>query len=394
MKRTDILIAGNNFAGYTAAIQLKHLVGPDHEVVVVGRSPQFVFTPSLIWYPFGMRNEHEIMFDVRRPFHDRDIKFFEAEIVRFEPENNKIWLHDECLPYDYLIVATGMKHDFSSVPGAGPGKFSHCVCSLECAREARRAWKEFVQSGGPAVVAAMERTQFYTSAYDFVLNASYHTSQQGLASKIPITFVTAEPHLAHLGIGGFANLREICERLFNGYRISWFAGSTIKEIVPGKVILNSGKELDSKFTVVVPAFRGSDAVSGTPEFGNTKGFIETNDEYRHHDYPNVYAIGGAVATDKDDDNDEGDYSLPKSNYPAEIMAKTAAWNVFADIYGMEKKSLPFEDLLTYSMLEAGNQGIMILGDHMLAPMGQDPSLHWSKIAFEKFYMYTKSKGNI
>jgi sulfide:quinone oxidoreductase len=50
-----VLVLGANFAGLTAALSTKHLLGDDVQVTVVSPSNQFLFTPSLIWLPFGKR---------------------------------------------------------------------------------------------------------------------------------------------------------------------------------------------------------------------------------------------------------------------------------------------------------------------------------------------------
>ncbi len=65
MDRKRLVIAGTNFAGYTAALELKELVGDNHDVIVVANTHKFVFFPSLIWYPFGRREEKDVTFDVR-----------------------------------------------------------------------------------------------------------------------------------------------------------------------------------------------------------------------------------------------------------------------------------------------------------------------------------------
>ena len=91
------------------------------------------------------------------------------------------------------------------------------------------------------------------------------------------------------------------------------------------------------------------------------------------------------------------YNIPRTSYPSEMMAKTAAWNIYADIFGLEKRSLSFSDINAYSILDIGNQGLMIIGDHMLSPSGLEmiipgPQAHWAKVAHEKYYMLSRRMG--
>ncbi|MBX7041927.1 MAG: FAD-dependent oxidoreductase [Ignavibacteria bacterium] len=398
MKRMNIVVAGNSFAGFTAAIELKRLVGYDHEVIVIGKSPYFVFVPSLIWYPFGLRKEDDIMFDVRGPMSRMDIKFIEAEIVRFDPFEKQVWLHEEYLPYDYLVIATGFKPDFESVPGSGPGKFSHCISDLDCAREARRAWSEYVKKGGPMVIGNAPNAANYAAGYEFLFNVRYQLAKESNLKDSTVNFVTSEPYLGHLGIGGGMRFRETAEKLLENYSIPFDVDTAITEVLPEKVVLENGKVIESKFTMIVPGVVGSDAVRNSQSVGNERGFIETNDEYRHHEFPEIYAAGIAVQIENPDDAEPG-CSLPRTSYPTEMMARTAAWNIFADIFGKEKMSLPFSDINAYEAIDAENQGTMLIGAHMLSPRGFDviipgPQAHWAKIAHERYFMLSRSMGII
>lgn len=44
MKR--IIIAGCGFTGYSAALHLRHLVGKECEIVVISKSPLYVYSPG------------------------------------------------------------------------------------------------------------------------------------------------------------------------------------------------------------------------------------------------------------------------------------------------------------------------------------------------------------
>jgi NADPH-dependent 2,4-dienoyl-CoA reductase/sulfur reductase-like enzyme len=117
MTRKRIAIAGTNFAGYTAALELKELVGDNHDIVVVANTHKFLFFPSLIWYPFGLREEEDITFDVRPIYQSHGIEFIEDEIERFDPPNNQILTKTRgAVPYDFLLIGTGPKVDYDNTP--------------------------------------------------------------------------------------------------------------------------------------------------------------------------------------------------------------------------------------------------------------------------------------
>jgi len=48
-----VLVVGGNFAGSTAAMEIKRKLGKDVDVTLIDRSSDFIYIPSLIWVPIG-----------------------------------------------------------------------------------------------------------------------------------------------------------------------------------------------------------------------------------------------------------------------------------------------------------------------------------------------------
>ncbi len=400
MSRKRIVIVGTSFAGYTGAIELHGLLGSEHDIVVVAKSHEFVFIPSLIWYPFGLRDQKDISFDVRPIYAERGIQFVEAAATGFDLDKRQV-LTDTAGPidYDYLLVATGPKIDFESVPGLGPQKNSLSICNIDHAEQTRRAWEHFLTDPGPVVVGAAQGAACFGAAYEFLFNLRYQLKKHRLLEKSPVTYVTAEPFLGHFGIGGLGNGRQMSEFFFKTYGIASRTSATIKEVQPDGVLLESGEKLPSKFTMIIPRFLGVDAVRSTPGLGNASGFIEVNDGYQHLTRPEIYAAGVAVFV-APVGGTPVPCGVPKTGYPSEVMAKTAAANIAADIRGeTEHRSMPFSMIHAYCIMDTGDMGMMIVGDHMLEPRHLQfiipgPQAHWAKLAFEKYFLATRGHGKI
>ncbi len=399
IERKKVVVLGSSFAGYTGALELAEHLDRKHDIVVVAKSPDFVFIPSLIWYPFGLRSKEAISFDVRPIYARRGIEFVEASATGFDLANRLVLTSAGPVHYDYLLIATGPKVDFDSVPGLGPGRNSLSICNVEHAEETRKAWERFVKDPGPVVIGASQGAACFGAAYEFLFNVRYQLKREGLLEKAPITFVTAEPFLGHFGIGGFGNAKPMSEKFFDMYDIGWRTDSVIKEVRPDGVLLESGEFLPSKFTMIIPRFLGIDAIRNTPGLGNASGFIEVTDEYRHVRYPEIYAAGIAVFVPPVGDS-KVPCGVPKTGYPSEVMAKTAAFNIAADINGSsERRSMPFSMIHAYCIMDTGNMGMMIVGDHMLGARHLEfiipgPQAHWAKLAFEKYFMFSRSRGRV
>lgn len=399
MSRKHVVIVGNSFAGYTGAIELSELLEGKHDITVVAKSPDFVFIPSLIWYPFGIRDAKDISFDTRPQLEKHGVKFIQAAVTGFNTDDNILITDQGNIGYDYLLIATGPHVDFDSVPGLGPAKNSWSICNLDHAEETKKAWEKFIHNPGPIVIGAAQGAACFGAAYEFIFNVRTQLKRLHLLDKAPLSFVTAEPFLAHFGIGGFANGEKMCEMMFKMYDIDWYTNAVVKEVKADAVLLEDGKELPSAFTMIIPKFLGIEAIRKTPGLGNAAGFIPVGDDYRHVSLPNVYAAGVAVAVAPVGET-AVPCGVPKTGYPSEQMAKTAAHNIAFDITGEgERKSLPFSMIHAYCIMDTGNMGMMILGDHMLGARHLEfiipgPQAHWAKVAFEKYFMYSRKHGKV
>lgn len=392
-----IVVVGTSFAGYTAALELRQRLAAEHRVTVIAPSPRFVFIPSLIWVPFGIRSEEDISFDVRPVYEKKGIEFLEARAEGFDLKEHRIRTNQGPIDYDYVVIATGPKVDFDMLPGLGPHKNSVSICTLEHATKTKQAWERFLANPGPAVVGATQQAACFGAAYEFILNMRYQLDRAKRLHQSHLTFLTAEPYLAHFGIGGFGAGQAMCEKLFDRYGIEWRTNAVVKEVTPGSVVLDDGHEIASEFTMLIPRFLGVDAVRNTPGLANEAGFIEADARYQHPDYPEVYAAGIAVHVPPPAETPVP-CGVPKTGYPSEQMAKTAAHNIVVDVTGEgEKHELDFGDIKALCIMDTGNMGMMIIGDHMLPPREHEvivpgPQAHWSKVVFEKHFMGSRRRG--
>jgi sulfide:quinone oxidoreductase len=391
--RKHIAVVGTNFAGYTAALELKEMLGDQHDITVISPTHQFLFYPSLIWFPFGLRDEKDITFDVRPIYQSHNIMFIEKAVTHFDLNNRLVHLeaHDP-VPYDYLVIATGFTVDYDYVPGLRDHAYS--IIGIAHATKTREAWQHFLQHPGPAAVVSVQGTGCFGAAYEILFNMRYQLAKHHLREKSPLTYITAEPYPAHFGIGGFGNAQKMCEQLFKFYHIDSRFNVSVQAFEPDGIVLNTGERIPSVFTIAIPRFKGARCVQNTPGLGNEMGFIEVGNDYRHKQYPEVYVVGAAVEV-KPPEKTEVPCGVPKTGYPSEQMAKIAAKNIVADIKQLPKHyEEAFADMNALCIMDTGNMGMMIVGDHMLAPRAHEfiipgPEAHWAKVAFEKYFMFTR-----
>ena len=109
------VVIGGNFAGMTAALELKRKVGKEHQVIMIDKSPLFLFIPSLIWVPFGRREVRDISFRKDAILEKKGVKFMQAEAIEVDTKNQIVKTNKGDVFYDHLVIATGPKVAYSLI---------------------------------------------------------------------------------------------------------------------------------------------------------------------------------------------------------------------------------------------------------------------------------------
>jgi sulfide:quinone oxidoreductase len=391
----SIAVVGGSFAGLTAALDLKRGLGDSAEITVISRDRRFTFIPSLIWVVPGWRKPGQISFDLEPTLRRRGIKFLHATAQRIDPHANTVFTDRGDLHYDYLVIATGPKYDWSVVPQLGPANgTTHSVCNIAHAMDAAKAWLDFVQAPGPVVVGATQRASCFGAEYEVMFNIDRALRQAKIRDQVDLTFFTAEPFLGHFGIGGMRGGETMLKAYFKLLGIKSVVNVATTAATETSLTLSNGQVLPHKYAIVIPPFTGVQAILDSPGLGDDKGFIPVNDRYQHQTYANIYAAGVAVQV-KPPATTPVPTGVPKTGWMAEVMAKVAAHNIVAAINGGEPVELPFADIKPLCIMDAGSQGMIIVLDRVFKPrryeiMIPGPWSHWAKLAFEKYYM-TKMK---
>jgi sulfide:quinone oxidoreductase len=322
----------------------------------------------------------------------------------------------EAIAFDYLLIATGPHVQFDAVPGIGPHSgFTESICTIEHAERAGAAWKAFLKDPGPVIVGATQGSACYGAAYEFVFNLEYALRRAGIRDKASVTYVTSEPFAGHFGIGGMKHAQGMTEWFFRHTGINWAVNSVLDRVTPGEVHFKAGqltmakggdsavdlagKSLPFKYSMIIPPFLGVEVVRASG-LGNERGFVVTDDYFRHLQHRNVFAAGVAVAVAPPAPCEAG-CSVPKTGYISEVMAHTAAKNIVASITGQPLVPKPQADIDAKCILDAGNQGIIMYTDRVYAPKRRHwetlipgPWAHWGKLLFERYYMWKMRTGRV
>ncbi len=399
-----IVILGAGIGGMSCAYEMREQARPEDIVTVISDFPLFQFVPSNPWVAVNWRTKEDITIPLAPYLERKGIKLIATPAKRVHPEKNQVELSDgQIVGYDFLVVATGPKLAFDEVEGMGPGKNTLSICHVDHAVEAGKAWDQFIRDPGPIVVGAAQMASCYGPAYEFAMIMDTDLRRRKIRDQVPMTFVTAEPYIGHLGLGGVGDSKGLMESALRDRHIKWICNAKVTKVEPGKMFVTElddmgnvkkEHELPFKHSMMLPAFKGVDAVFGIEGLANPRGFILIDPFQRNPKYNNIYAIGVCVAIPPVEATPVPT-GAPKTGYMIETMVTATAHNIRAVLDGKEPDYKATWNAIC--LADFGDTGAAFVALPQIPPRNvnwfkEGKWVHLAKIAFEKYFIRKMKKG--
>ena len=399
-----IVVLGAGLGGSIMAYELADEISKSDKITVITKDPKYHFVPSNPWVAVGWRDRKSISTDLAPTYKRKGIDFRPVAAEKVSPDENRIRLIDGTdVSYDYLVIATGPDLAFDEIEGLGPDGFTQSICHVDHAEEAHKAFEEFCENPAPIIVGAVQGASCYGPAYEFLFQLDTELRKRKIRDKVPMTFVTAEPYIGHLGLDGVGDTKGLLESEMREHHIKWMTSTRVKKVEQGRMTVEQinddgypkGEvELPFGYSMMLPAFRGIPAVSGIEGLSNPRGFTIVDKRQQNPKFKNIFAVGVCVAIPPTGPTPVP-CGVPKTGFMIESMVTATAKNIGQILRGQEPGHEGTWN--AFCLADFGTKGVAFVAQPQIPPRNVNWSshgrwVHTAKVAFEKYFMAKVKRG--
>ncbi len=405
MIKPHVVILGAGLGGAMAAFEIRAALGDRAQVTVISESDRFHFVPSNPWVAVHWRTRKAIEVALPPVFRKRGIAFHNVGAERVHPAGNSVSLRDgTSISYDYLVIATGPDLAFDEIPGLGPlAGHTQSICHVSHAETAALAFDALAAAPGPIVVGAVQGASCFGPAYEFALILDTELRRRKVRDQVPMTFVTSEPYIGHLGLDGVGDTKGLLESELRQRHIKWITNARVTSVDPGRMNVEEVAEdgsvkashgLDFAFSMMLPAFRGVPAVRDIEGLTNPRGFILVDRHQANPTFPNIFALGVCVAIPPTGKTPVP-VGVPKTGFMIESMVTAIAHNLKERIDGQAPTHEATWNAIC--LADFGDGGVAFVAQPQIPPRNVNWSasgkwVHLAKVGFEKYFLAKVRRG--
>jgi sulfide:quinone oxidoreductase len=378
---TSTVILGGGTGGLVAAHHLRQRLPREHRVILVDRSPDHVYQPSLLWQIVGQRRQEQF----RRPLsrlERKGIEFRNDEVEEIDVNNKTVRTGSGDLDYDFLVVSLGAQLVPETVDGFE--QMAYNLYDPQGCAQIHSAFEDF--SGGTIgiLITAMPY-KCPAAPYEAAFLTESFMRKKGIRRKVEIHLFT--PEQMPMPVAPPA-LGDSIADLLSARGIHYHPLFTFKELRPEtrEVVPSDGRSDRIDLLIGIPPHQAPEVVRSSPLLG-VSGFIHVEPRTLRTGHDGVFAIGDVTTVKLPNGK-----ALPKAGVFAHSQAKVVAEQIADGVRG-KRSDASFEGK-GYCWIELGDGRAGFAGGDFYAepdpqlklrPPGR--ALHWGKVAFEKWWLH-------
>lgn len=374
------VVLGGGVGGIVAARELRRRLPGSHRIVLVDRSPEHVYQPSLLWQMVGERRSEQF----RRPLSrlaSRGIEFRNSEVEGIDLENRVVATASGDVGYDSLVVSLGAQLVPETVEGFD--RMAHNLFDSEGCAEIYGRLRE-LEEGVIGVLITDLPYKCPAAPYEAAFLAEAFIRKRGIRRNVELHLFT--PEQTPMPVAPPA-LGDAVAELLAARGIRYHPLFTFKELRPdtNELVSFDGRAHRVDLLIAIPPHRAPEVVRTSALLG-VSGFVHVDPRTLETEHDGVFAIGD-VATVKLPNGK----ALPKAGVFAHAEAKVVARQIAGGLRG--ETSGPAFDGKGYCWIELGDgRAALAGGDFYAEPEPQlrlrrpGRALHWGKVAFEQWWL--------
>ena len=368
-----IAILGAGFAALTAVKELRRRM-PDADITLIAPAAEFVYYPSLIWVPSGLRRGEDLRFILYGWLVKQRIQFWQGRVTGIAEGGRKVLTDKGEITNDALLIASGGRF-LKALPGI---EHAITICEGISAAETMRDRLASMEGGtialgfgtNPKEPAAMRGGPMF----ELLFGLDTLLKQQGRRDKFRLVFFNPAPEpgkrLSDKAVKKL--LSEMARRNIDthlGHKIQGFEADKVK---------TEGGEIAADMIIFMPGMTGPDWLANTDLPKSEGGFVVADAHCQVSGLDKVFVAG-----------DGGSYPgpdwMPKQAHLADLQAKAAAENLVNAIQGHTSTAKFKPELIC--IVDTLDKGILVYRDEkrsiVLPPLRL---MHWAKRFFEWLYL--------
>ncbi|MBD3755240.1 MAG: FAD-dependent oxidoreductase [Gammaproteobacteria bacterium] len=369
----NITILGAGFAALTAVKQTrKH--APDAIITVIAPKEEFVYLPSLIWIPSGLRKGDDLRINLHNFFNRQRVQFVEASVENIINSGRTVVTNQGEFHNDGLIIASGGRF-IKKLPG-----IEHAITPCEGIAAAERIKSRLEGMSGGTIAIGFGANPNEPSAmrggpmFEFLFGIDNLLRKQGRRDKFKLVFFNPAPEPGkRLGPKVPENLVKMMSskgiETHLGHKMVGFEENLVK---------TEGGEFHADLILFMPGMTGPAWLPNSELPQSAGGMIVADMHCQVQGYEHTFVAG-----------DAGSFPGPdwqaKQAHAADLQAKAAAKNLVKSLKGESDLEAFKHELIC--IVDTLKHGILIKrteqGTTLLPPCRL---MHYAKRAFEWLYL--------
>ncbi len=368
-----IVILGAGFAALTALRELRRQA-PQARITLIAPKAEFIYLPSLIWIPSGLRSGADLTLSLDRFLQDHGARFIGGHVTGLKNGGRTVVTNCGEVANDALLIATGARF-IRKLPGIEHAlTLCEGIASAQAIRDRINAMTSgriaLGFGGNPNEPSAMRGGPMF----ELLFGLDTMLRQQGMRDRIKLTFfnAAAEPG-RRLGEKAVTSLLgEMARRRIDthlGHKLLGFSETGVD---------TEGGHINADLILFMPGLIGPSWANNAGLPLSPGGFFKADEFCRVENADKVFVAGDAGSF-------PGPEWMPRQAHMADLQAKAAATNLLSTLAG-KPVSQRFKIELV-CIVDTLDQGIMVYRDlkrSILLPSSR--LFHWAKRFFELYYL--------